>query len=254
MIIRGTRRCLFKNHFLILIFLLLLAGFIPCSAQQKKQSTSDGQTDILDLSLRFYGSDDLLVSGSVYIPSNPLIDNHPYFDREDWYESTIFIEGRKFDHQKIKYNLPSRKMILNAVLKEGATVKIVLNSWKIDSLFLGDHLFINSHHLFLPESDTSFYELICRNGFVFISGYHKEFIHKYTVSAPYGLWSTQTASHYIFTDQWNPVPSKRSLLACFPSGKEEIRRYMHKNHIRFRKATSDQLKLLLAHCSPYYQK
>lgn len=254
MIIGWAREWFVGNHFLILILSLLLTCFDPCHAQHTKQDAPAGQPDITDLSQRFYGSDDLLVSGSVYIPSSPLISNHPYFDREDWFESTVFIDGRKFDHQEIKYNLVTRKMILKAVFKEGATVKIVLNTWKIDSLYLGDHIFFNSNHLSLSESDTSFFELIHRNGFVFVSNYHKEFINKYSSSTPYGLWSSQAASHYIYTDAWHPVSSKRSLLACFPAGKEEIRRYMHKNHIRFGKATSDQLKLLLAHCSSWYQK
>lgn len=254
MITEKIRKWFAKVHFLVLIFLLMLASIPPCSAQYKKQSAVENQSDILERTGRFYGSDDMLVSGSVYVPSSPLITHHPYFDREEWHESTVFIDGRAFDHQQIKYDLPARKMILNAQLKDGATVKIVLNTWKIDSLYLGDHLFINSKHLFLPEPDTSFYELICRKGFTFITGYHKEFIHKYTASSPYGLWSAQTASHFIYTDQWYTVASKRSLLAWFPSGKDDIRRYMHMNHIRFRKATGDQLKLLLARCSTYYQK
>ncbi|HOW25472.1 MAG TPA: hypothetical protein PK711_07355 [Bacteroidales bacterium] len=242
-----------KNQIRIFISSLLVAYLLPCSAQLNQQSAPDSQTDLLNLTERFYGSDDMLISGSVYVPSSPLISHHPYFDREEWQEGIVFIDGRRFDAQQIRYDLPARKMILNAVLKEGATVKIALNAWKIDSLYLGDHLFINSNNLSLPESDTSFYELIHRNGFIFITGYHKEFIHKYTASSPYGLWSSQTASHFIYTDQWYPVTSKRSLLTWFPSGKDEIRKYMHVNRIRFRKATSDQLKPLLVRCGEYYQ-
>jgi hypothetical protein len=254
MIIGKARKWFVRDHFLMLIFLLMLVCLSPCSAQHIKQSRMESPSDILELTGKLYGTDDMLVSGSVYVPSSPLITHHPYFDQDEWLESTVFIDGRRFDHQQVKYDLPARKMILNAQLKDGATVKIVLNAWKIDSLYLGGHLFINSMHLFLPEPDTSFYELIHRNGFIFITGYHKEFIHKYTASSPHGLWSTQTASHFIYTDQWYSVASKRSLLAWFSSGKEDIRKYMHKNNIRFRKATGDQLKLLLAHCSTYYQK
>jgi len=252
MIVGKLRIGSIKNHFLI--FLLMPACFPPCSAQQNNQPAVQSQADITVLTEKIYGSDDMLVSGSVYVPSSPLITHHPYFDGEEWHESTVFIDGRTFEHQQIKYELPSRKMILNAKLKDGATVKIVLNSWKIDSLFLGDHLFINSKYLSLSEPDTSFYELICRSGFLFITGYHKEYIRKYNSSSPYGLWSAQKSAHFIHTDQWYRVTSKRSLLARFASGKDEIRKYMHMNHIRFRKATADQLKGLLDRCSDFYRK
>ncbi len=252
MIIGRSRIWFKKKHFLIL--LLTTACFKLCSAQQNEQPIVKSQADITELTEKFYGADDILISGSVYVPSSPLITHHPYFDREEWHKGTVYIDGRTFEDQQIKYDLPSRKMILNAKLTEGATVKIVLNTRKIDSLYLGDHLFINSKFLSLPEPDTSFYELICRSGFVFITGYHKEFIRKYTSSSPYGLWSDQKAVHFIHTGQWYRVTSKRSLLDWFPSGKDEIRKYMHMNHIRFRKATTDQLKGLLVRCSAYYQR
>ncbi len=242
-----------QRHFLFLIFLLLLNCIAPCTAQQKKPSIPLTGMDLPELSDRYYGSDDLLVSGSVYIPANPLIDRHPFFEQEEWFEGTVFIDGRRFDNQEISYDLVANRMILNAVFKEGATVRIVLNSWKIDSLFLGDHFFINSKHLAPGQSDTTFYEVINRDGFTFISEYRKEYIQKYTASTPYGLWSQQLSHHYIFTGQWHPIFSKKSLLTFFPSGKDEIRRFMHKNQIKYRKATSRQIKLLIAHCSQYFQ-
>ncbi len=221
--------------------------------QQARVFPSDSGTGFLEWVNDQYGSDDLLVSGSIYIPTNPLIDRHPFFDQEDWFGSTLFIGERRFTDQEIGYNLATDKMILNAVFTEGATVKIMLNSWKIDSLYLDDHFFINSKYLNLDEKDTTFYELIHRNGFTFISHYRKEYVQKYAPSTPYGLWSRQLSHHYIFTDQWYPVFSKKSLLTFFPSGKEEIRRFMRKNHIQYRKATSRQIRQLVSFCGPFYQ-
>ncbi|HNS17886.1 MAG TPA: hypothetical protein PKH94_02015 [Bacteroidales bacterium] len=232
-----------------LILWMCAAGVL---AQPTDEFRPASGTEFIEWVTDAYGSDDLLVSGSIYIPSSPLIDRHPFFEREEWFNGTVYVEGRRFDRQEISYDLTTKKMILNAVFKEGATVRIVLNSWKMDSLYLDDHLFINNKHLALGEQDTAFYELIHRNGFTFVSGYHKEYIRKYSASTPHGLWSQQASRHYIHTGQWYPVYSTKSLLAFFPSGKDQIRRFLHKNHIRYRKATSSQIKLLLDYCSQFY--
>lgn len=235
-----------------LLFLLLI-GPDASTAQHSTDSLGSSFDHFYEWCAQQYGEDDILVSGRIYIPSNPLIDRHPYFETDEWIPGALFIEGRKFDKQELKFNLATRQLILNATFRKGANAKIILSSAKIDSLTLADHFFVNGLHLFPDSKDTSFYEIIYRDRFLFVSRYHKEYIRKYSSTSPYGLWSHQVGYHSVFTDAWSAVPSKRDFLSLFPEDQEKIKHFMRKSKIKFRKASIEQMKQLVAFSSQYYQ-
>jgi hypothetical protein len=104
--------------------------------------------------------------------------------------------------------------------------------------------------LFPQENDTTFYEIIYRDAFSFISAYSKEYINKYTDSSPYGLWSVQKPVHYLIDSELGRImiSKKRDLLEYFLEDKEDIRRMMKTEQIRYKQASPDQLKQLLEFC------
>lgn len=251
MVFTDLCRCCGSSLIHVFLFFILM-GPDASTAQHQADSSRSSFDRFYEWCDQQYGKDDILVSGKIYIPPNPLIDRQPYFESDEWITGTLFIEGRKYDQQELKFNLATRQLILNATFRQGASARIILSSAKIDSLYLADHLFINGLHLFPDTQDTSFYEIIYRDQFLFISRYHKEYIRKYSSSTPYGLWSHQVSYHSVFTGTWSAVPSKRAFLFLFPEGQEEIKQFMRKRKIKFKKATIDEMKQLVAFSSTYY--
>jgi hypothetical protein len=233
-----------------LLSLYFILSFTFSVAQQRDEKATSSEDSFLDYVNNRYGADDNLVNGTVYISHNPLIAGHPFYETDEWYTGILYIRGRTYENQQVCYNLAIDRIILNATFRDGANIKIVLNSWLIDSLSIGDHFFINSLLLFPQDKDTTFYELIYRNGFSFVSDYRKEYINKYTDATPYGLWSGQNASHYIIDDERGRImiASKKDLLDYFFENKDNIRRMMKTEHIRYKKASPGQLKRLLEFC------
>jgi hypothetical protein len=233
-----------------LLSLYFILSFTFSVAQQRDEKAASSEESFLEYVNDRYGADDNLVNGTVYIPHNPLIARHPFYETDEWYTGILYIRGRTYENQQVRYNLAIDRIILNATFRDGANIKIVLNSWLIDSLSIGDHFFINSLLLFPQDKDTTFYEVIYRNGFSFVSVYRKEYINKFADATPYGLWSGQNPSHFIIDDEKGRImiASKKDLLEYFYENKDDIRRRMKTEHIRYKKASPGQLKRLLEFC------
>jgi hypothetical protein len=232
----------YKSVIIILIYLLSHTAVLS-------QHTNNDSTNC-DLFVKevekIYGADDLLINGVIFFPRSPLIEGHPYFQSDEWLPGEIFIRGRSFKNMEIKYNLEIDHLILNAFFQGGANVKIVLNTTVIDSFYIGDHFFMNRVRLLPGESATTFYEVVYCGDFLLLSKYAKEYIPKYSVSHPYGNYSKQYTTHYILKQgALTAINSKRSLLTFFEPYKEEIKRFMKKNHLRFKKSDGKQMKQLM---------
>lgn len=199
---------------------------------------------------KYYGTSDLIVNGSMYIVENPGADGTPLFGSGEWFNNTrIYIKGNEFKDEALQYNLEFDFFILKKTLPRGEIINLKFNNLVIDSVRLNEHLFVNSKNIQGFNRDYGFVELIYFEKAVFFIKHNKEFLANYSEQKKYGEYSKQEQKKYLLdNNQVIQLNSKRSFLKHFESIKPEVKKFMKKQNIRYKKASANQLRQLLKFC------
>jgi hypothetical protein len=239
-----------KPSFLKVIAMLLLFVFSAIS-QSFSQNENTSYQNFLSKVDDYYGLDDRLINGYVYQFPNPMIKGHPYLLDDQWYDATLYILGKQFHNQQIKYNLLEDAVVLKAAFDEDVYKMIQLNRNQLDSFRLTDRLFINSRHVSNLEKEKGFYEKISEGTLSYYRHYSKKFIDKYDNASPYGKYSSvQNGKYMLQNGKYQDVTRKRHFLNSFSKEqRKEIRSFLSAKGIRYNKASSRELKLLLNYCN-----
>jgi hypothetical protein len=196
-----------------------------------------------------YGSDDMIISGRIYIPQHTLAEGHPYFEVADWVTGDVFIRGHRYKNQKLKYDVELDEFVLYIEDRYQRKNYLVLNHHYVDSVRIGKYFFINTGAIPEVGNDIGYAELVYDDGMIFLVKYQKDFKKEYSESKPYGEYGKQYAERFICEGgQVFKVTSKRAFLNYFEDHKKAIKRYMKKQKINYKKAGSGALKELVGHC------
>jgi hypothetical protein len=213
----------------------------------------DTRDELLNYAEAVYGSDDMIINGRIYVPQHTLAEGHPYFEIADWVMGDVFIRGHRFKNLKLKYDIDLDEFVLYIEDKYQRKNYLVLNHHYVDSVYLGKYIFINTAAYPGIGRDLGYAELVYDNGLIFLVTYEKDFKKQYSESKPYGEYGKQYAERYIASEgSVSKVTSKKAFLKYFESYKKEIRRYMKKQKINYRKAGSGTLKNLFTYCHELY--
>ena len=178
-----------------------------------------------------------------------LAEGHPYFETVDWIIGHVFVRGNKFEGVKLKFDIELDEFILYIEDKYQRKNYLVLNHHYVDSVAMGKYLFVNTG--ILPEigRDIGYAERVYNSDLIFLVKYTKDFKKQYSESKPYGEYSKQNSDRYIAErGQLTKVTTRSSFLKYFEAYKKELKRYMKKQKINYKKANSGELYNLLNHC------
>ncbi len=146
----GLIQILKRSAFLFCVFIIFVAGeYSAAKAQDIPARSAVTVEELYKYSENLYGSDDILVNGRAYLPGHYNAKGNPYFISDSWIASTLFIDGRKYDNQKLLYNIEIEKVIMQTTINEKNKILLLLNTESIDSFYLGQHYFINAANLFV---------------------------------------------------------------------------------------------------------
>ncbi len=201
---------------------------------------------LIDSTQKIYGSNDLLVNGSVYYQPNRQALGTPFLFSANFDKGTVFTRGFSFDVEGLNYNAADQQLILLYNKADGNRLHIRLSNILIDSFLLNSHLFVNTQRLSFESNYTYLMEVNKGNYHMFI-GYKKDFINRYSESNPYGSYSSIKHDLFVETDnELHKITSKKTFLNISPSIRKSISSYLRQNKIKIpRKATPEQLKLLM---------
>jgi len=210
----------------------------------------EDQEDLKNYIDQIYGSDDMLVNGRIYVPQHGLAEGHPYFEVVDWVFGNLFIKGVLYEDVKLKYDIELDEFILFIKDKQDRKNYIVLNHHYVDSVYMGKYVFVNTDVLPEIEKDLGYAELVYDRDFIFLIKYTRDFKKEYSDSKPYGEYAEQKATRYICeSGELVKISSKKAFLAYFEPDKKEIKKYLKKNNIKYKKANSGELYHLLNYCN-----
>lgn len=223
-----------------------LATVIPDKAIA--QETYESSVDILDLANSIYRADDRLLNGKYYKPRHFFAEGHPYFNKNEWVDGTLFIKGILYNRIPIKYNIEDDKIIIKSILKNRISKDILLHNSFVDSLIIGSHIFHNTNNFSL-DNTIGIAELIYRGN---ISAYFKhssEFKDELSERQQHGKYLNARKRLFLFDkDSFISIQTKKDLLAYFEEHKKEVKQFLRKNRISIKKASNRQIVKLIQFC------
>ncbi|MCK5170012.1 MAG: hypothetical protein KAQ75_09040 [Bacteroidales bacterium] len=231
----------------ILIFILLPINLI---AQEESRSSPTEIIKLFNESQSYYSLDDEIINGCVYPLPDSRINGHPYLN-DQWIEATFFVNSKKYPKLSIKYDLTIDDVILKAEIENGMQKLINLNKFKIDSFLVGNSLFVNSHFISKEEKEYTYFEQIYKGKYSLYKEYKKIFIKEYNNITPYGKYSSLRMDIYLYDNNKQINVNRETLfIKCFEKEKQhEIKSFMKRNNIKYKKASQQELKQLMEFCT-----
>ncbi len=231
----------------ILIFILFPISLI---AQEEFRDSPPEIIKLFNESQSYYSLDDEIINGCVYPLPDSRINGHPYLN-DQWTEAIFFVNNKKYTNLLIKYDLTIDDIILKAEIENGIQKLINLNKFQIDSFIIGNSFFVNSRIFFPEEKKHTYYEQVYRGKYSLFKKYEKVFIKQYNDITPYGKYSIIRTNLYLYNNVELINVDRRSLfIKCFEKEKQsEIKSFMKKYNIIYKKASQQQLKELMNYCS-----
>jgi len=204
--------------------------------------------EILVLANTAYGSDDRLINGKYYKPKHFYAKGHPYFLSKDWVGARLYIKGAIYNQVPLKYNIEDDAIIIQHIFESKISKNILLNNSYIDSLEIGSHIFHNTSN-FPIENSIGIAELIYEGKLRAYAKHTIEFIEDYSERYKYGLYLEPQKKLYLFDGHsFYPILTKKDFLAHFPMHTKEIKSFLRKNRIRFKKTSKDEINMLIRFC------
>ncbi len=232
------------------IMLFTSLFFLGYLAGAQNTETTSAVDDLLTTARIYYGPNDLLERGLVFIPEHPKANGHPYFSDREWNNGTIFMPGELFNGLQLKYNVAADQLILRKHIKgTGVNQPILLNNGHVDGFTLDGIRFYNLEKLPATGSMKGFGEIIYQGHILLIRKHSKTFINQYSKTNPMGLYTKLVTNNYIIVEgSAKRVYNKRSLINVFPAIRKELRKKMREMHFKFKKANDLQWNELMKWC------
>lgn len=195
-----------------------------------------------------YGPDDLLMNGRPYQPGSLSAEGHPYFQTEEWKPGTVYLNGRPYAADYLKYNVANQQLAIKHERLNGTQQKVVASELLVDSFQIAGHLFVNQSLILPEEKDKGYLEKIFESQLSFFR-LRRKVLSAPSNSQPYGKFSSLKDVFYLLIDgQVHKVTKRRDFLACFPEHKPQVKKYMKKHFPRWKKIKNPQFVELLKFC------
>ena len=169
--------------------------------------------------------------------------------QDDWLKADLYIKGVLFREKKIKYDLVDDRLVMFSRNQAGIQRSLWMDNALIDSLQIKHHLFISLKDSTYRTINHHFGECIYSGKQKLIAIYHKFHLENHSSLYPYGKFTKVRRKLYLVNNSGTyDITKKRNLLKQYEFNKNQIRKYLRKNNISYKRANPEQLKKLLKYC------
>ncbi len=233
-----------------IIFSLCLFGFFfPAKAQSQSTEASDTiyYQNALASVVMWYnqavGVNSPLYKGKEYLDYNFRIEGNQYFQSDLWQKGSVFYEGQFYQDVTMKYDIANKVVILDHAQ---LPVPITLESSSVE------HFSLLGHHFIRLVADTTnaavstgFYDLLYDGNTQFLINREKV-LRDEIDDRKLRFWFEEKDTYFIRKEgAYYKVKSKKSVLNVFPNHKKEIRKFLKKNKIKYRKQREEAIYLMV---------
>jgi len=236
---------------LCLLLIYFLVSSTQVDAQNRDDSENPARVLLFGLAESALGADDELINGTVYVAPARGIGGEPFLNESEWQKGILYIHGKTYHDQEIRYDLVTDDIILKTPQRDHIQHIMKVNKSQIDSFRLGNHLFVHDRHYFANNGNDIFYEQVYDGDVKVLRRYWKRFIDTYNSSNPMGKFSDVRGELWFLKgERLININGAGSFLALFSKEqRKEIRHFMASQHIRYKKATSAQMREVMEFCA-----
>ena len=209
---------------------VLIMFILPVYAQNSLSTDTLSSAFARSVFAKASSAQSRLNNGREYVPTNPRIKGHPFFETNAWTEGDLVYDGAEFKNVKMLYDLEKDEVVvLNFLLPN----KLSLVKLKVESFRIHQHQFIYLQTDSLKKkSSGGFYELLYDKGIAVLAKRKKEIkvINNTNRDA-----SFNQANEYFFMKDKTlyPVKTLGSVLKLLEITKADIQQHFRKNEIVF---------------------
>lgn len=218
-----------KRSILCLSIVLTIYNISTSSAQEPSRHSNRFDAD--------------LYNGTIYNFGSALIRGHQFLENEMFDTGSLNIDKQSFSGLLLNYDIFNQEVLFKS--GKGFQEKIIsIPVHTINSFTIGDRHFIVAHE---EKWNVRIYETIGDQYLKFIRSWSKEMktsndnsIYKYEFSKPLHI-TYLSDGESLYQLRW-----KKDVLKVFPeTNRSEIKKFLRKNKIRFRRASSNELLELI---------
>ncbi|HEY0741267.1 MAG TPA: hypothetical protein VGD40_07395 [Chryseosolibacter sp.] len=204
--------------------LMVLAAYA-----QPMADTSAVVSAVKSLRTKYYQeklSESFLAIGSDYLEYNPIEDEHPYFNENDWIMGSVKYNEIVYENVPLLYDIRLQK-ILTEHPASGKKIELVKEnvSW---------FKFANHHFGYLPQYDAKvFYERLA-DGTAKLWATHSKNFQESTVTGKVTVRTEEQTRYFIENDgRLFPVKGKSSVLEALHGKRELLQQELKRNRVNF---------------------
>ncbi len=228
-------------RFGLLIFILLVSGHL---AAQKGLSSSTDQQLLAHRYKKSIGVQSGIINGRDYLGYEPVGDEHPYFEEDEWATGSVVYDNIVYDSVELRYDLEKDVLVYEHDFN-GQMVQLV--SDKVNSFRLRGHTF---EFLNFKKGDFTFegfYDLIYSGRSKAYVKRTKSFQKRYS-STTYDPNFTEKNNYYIFlkSDAYR-IGTMSDLVKALGLYGTEARKLVRKQHLNFKRNPDQVIGIMLGY-------
>jgi uncharacterized lipoprotein YehR (DUF1307 family) len=231
------------------LFYTALSGLYCQSTYTRNQDKILNQQaeDLRSFSEYIYGKDVRLVIGKIYSQPYPKANGHPFMKSTNWMTGSVTVNGKEFSGLKLNYDICQDYLIYLDESPDGDKKTILLNKYSVEGFTVEDNKFITLSPEDADNLDEYQYFEVLNSGKVSLyNKWNKKFEPVTSQEFPAGRFLDTKITRYLLKDKvLYKVSNRIVLLRICADRKSELRKYMRKHKIDFRKGMDKPLAGLI---------
>lgn len=187
-----------------------------------------------------------LYNGAEYIAPKQLVEGFPFFGQEQYFDGMLISSGVSFFNVPIQYDLVRDALLLWSY---DQSILLMLNAEKIERFQLGKESFIRSSLIRQnnAEAPKGFFQIIHEGKYLAVAKKQKVVVQKSASDKSYAFYKQFNAYYLVIDGEWKQVNSKKNVLSILNKKRDDIKRYISKQELNFRKDPEVFLREVMAY-------
>jgi hypothetical protein len=225
----------------ILLFVIsaLFCANISYSQNAQKDSLSDIQLkNAMEMYNHFSADNAPVYNGRQYIYLTYKMEGDPYFITGDFTKGWVNYSGRKYDSVPLMYDVARNQLVILAPDKMSS---VILQNDFIDSFSLHQHHFIKLLQDYKQNLNNSgFYDVLYNGHVQLLAKRTKNIDEQIKGDVLLRIFSAKDRFYVHKDSLYYLVSNKKDVLRLFKDKAHEIKKYMRKHHLKFRRQNFEE--------------
>lgn len=214
------------------------------------QSDSAQYAASLNNAVNFYftslAQDAAIYNGTQYLGHDAKVKSSPFFLSDSMQRGNIFYAGNLYTNIPLLYDMVSQVVVINRIGAEN--LKMQLLNEKLKYFTAGDHKFLRLKDSKDSLSEIKFYDVLYE-GRADALAFRSKYLTSSLSKEEAGAYKESVIYFIRKNDQNYKVTSKNDIINVLFDKKENIRSFLHKNNLNFRKEPEATLNSVVAYYS-----